>query len=614
MHVSIFLFLFFFFVIRKKATNKQKAVLPVLRFFLCRRQRHPTENEGQNGAVGGARGGGDCFLLAKTRARALRPSSIFFLSFFFLFLSLSLSLSLLLFRRPASPSHSLFQFYLFVFGACLAYDREEARSAAAATVLSSSSSSSCSSSSCSFAMSDTNAPRDRGATDPAPTKETASRCYDDEWAEMHPCACGPLPLERGWTYWGHRPCHDGSYEHSRQRWHERPIRTVQEFWCHHNHLPMPSAIFGGGPARRYQQQHATLAASHATVAECDDGGPSGDAAPAIEGVGFFRCDVAPDWEDAANVNGQTVTFRVTEAARCLADPVWTGTLLALIGETARHSERINGARIVHRGNAWRLEIWLDDDAPDIAEEVTEWFLKHIFVAHIARDAVTPFTTQHATARRNKSSGKASALQFVPPPPGSCAALFSGCLGGRVHGRCTDAISGAYSGGFDSSPASCCSSPPLVPSRSAATTHEAALRPARGRRSPTAATSAATHRRSSRSQRSGSGSGDGDGDGVKHLPTTGGPDPAKSAVPPGRCDDELPSTISLRPLGMYGTHPRARNSAVDTCGTAHPTDRCSLLPSKPLSPSSLTSASPSAAKVGRGGTLRPSRRRPSRDRR
>ncbi|AVK75868.1 Eukaryotic translation initiation factor 4e [Pandoravirus kuranda] len=228
------------------------------------------------------------------------------------------------------------------------------------------------------------------------------------------------PLHRRWAWWVHRPCYEGSsYAGTWEPMAKAHVSTIESFWRHQNNLPSPNALFGANRER------------------VRDG-----AASAIEGISFFEAGVLPEWEHVRNAMGASVVFKGAFGPRH-ASAVWERVLLALVGEqTGDDSERITGARMVDRISSMRVEVWLDDDDPQLADRVGRWFLAHAFDGVVAPGAVRDFfVSPHVQAKSTKGEGyraaphvrrpSASATRRAPAPEG---ASRSGRGGDRAHAR------------------------------------------------------------------------------------------------------------------------------------------------------------------------------------
>ena len=189
----------------------------------------------------------------------------------------------------------------------------------------------------------------------------------DVWDIDYP----PQRLERAWTFWVHLsakktdsdanppPSAADSYESTRQPLHSPPIDIAQTFWKHFTNIPAPSSFFASTNGGRARPRRIMVAGKKMRA----------------EGWSFFEAGLAPDWEDPRNQAGAVIRFRGSLAPHDL-DRVWLYALLALVGETAAHSERIVGLRFIDRGHH-RLEVWLDSDSTCLIYAVRTWFSDNI---------------------------------------------------------------------------------------------------------------------------------------------------------------------------------------------------------------------------------------------
>jgi translation initiation factor 4E len=178
----------------------------------------------------------------------------------------------------------------------------------------------------------------------------------------------PIPLERKWTFWMHKPCFEGDYENTRKPLRTQPIESVQEFWRYYNNIPAPSSFFSKGGKR--------------TII----GGIK------LEGWSFFQFGTKPDWEDGHNKNGATIVFKSAYTIEEI-DQVWVNALMALIGEQFEESLSITGIRVIDRGASYRLEVWTDSADADLTAKVKSWFEQNILVDVEA--PITSFVSPHS---------------------------------------------------------------------------------------------------------------------------------------------------------------------------------------------------------------------------
>lgn len=77
-------------------------------------------------------------------------------------------------------------------------------------------------------------------------------------------------------------------------------------------------------------------------------------------VSFFRDEINPTWEDAANTKGGkwTILLKAKSAAR--VDEFWCNLLLALVGEQIEPEEFVTGAVCSVRDRGHRVQIWVKD--------------------------------------------------------------------------------------------------------------------------------------------------------------------------------------------------------------------------------------------------------------
>lgn len=228
-------------------------------------------------------------------------------------------------------------------------------------------------------------------------------------------------LHRSWAWWVHRPCYEGSsYAGTWEPMAKAHVSTVESFWRHQNNLPSPSALFGANRER---------------VRE--------GSASAIEGISFFEAGVLPEWEHVRNAMGASVVFKGAFGPRH-ASAVWERVVMALVGEqTGDDSERITGARMVDRISSMRVEVWLDDDDPQLADRVGRWFLAHAFDGVVTPGAVRDFfVSPHVQAKSTKGEGYRAAPHARRPPASATrrAAASEGASrpgrggGDRAHAR------------------------------------------------------------------------------------------------------------------------------------------------------------------------------------
>lgn len=237
------------------------------------------------------------------------------------------------------------------------------------------------------------------------------------------CDTDAHQLHRRWAWWVHRPCYEGSsYAGTWEPMAKTHVSTVESFWRHQNNLPSPGALFGANRER---------------VRNGDES--------AIEGISFFESGVLPEWEHVRNAMGASVVFKGTFGPRH-ASAVWERVVMALVGEQiGDDSERITGARMVDRISSMRVEVWLDDDDPQLADRVGRWFLAHAFDGVVAPGAVRDFfVSPHVQAKSAKGEGyraapharrlPASATRRAPAPDGTPRSGRGSGGGDRTRGR------------------------------------------------------------------------------------------------------------------------------------------------------------------------------------
>lgn len=274
-----------------------------------------------------------------------------------------------------------------------------------------------------------------GRMQPPPAAMTTSTPAAQQQPATKTTTTGPPPtvndhndtdthqLHRRWAWWLHRPCYEGSsYAGTWEPMAKTHVSTVESFWRHQNNLPSPGALFGANRER------------------VRDGKES-----AIEGISFFESGVLPEWEHVRNAMGASVVFKGTFGPRH-ANAVWERVVMALVGEQAGgDSERITGARMVDRISSMRVEVWLDDDDPQLADRVGRWFSAHAFDGVVAPGAVHDFfVSPHVQAKSTKGEGyraapharrlPASAARRAPASDGVSRSGRGSGGGDRTRGR------------------------------------------------------------------------------------------------------------------------------------------------------------------------------------
>eukprot|EP00656_Telonema_subtile_P041470 TRINITY_DN4664_c0_g1_i1.p1 TRINITY_DN4664_c0_g1~~TRINITY_DN4664_c0_g1_i1.p1 ORF type:complete len:761 (-),score=219.41 TRINITY_DN4664_c0_g1_i1:142-2424(-) len=155
--------------------------------------------------------------------------------------------------------------------------------------------------------------------------------------------------------------------------------NIGRFWRIFNNIPQPSQYFSSQKTRRKQ------------VAGRD-----------VEGWGFFRQGVRPEWEDRANVGGVVISWFVQTGES--TDASWTELALALVGADPGFQD-VNGIRVLDRTKKAKIEIWVsrNGDKESIRAAVLQ----------VLQIAVDP---KEATPRFRDSD--------IPVPPGFCESDLS----------------------------------------------------------------------------------------------------------------------------------------------------------------------------------------------
>jgi len=142
---------------------------------------------------------------------------------------------------------------------------------------------------------------------------------------------GELPLKDRWTLWYNGPKQNSS---SHVRWEKRykkvsEFQTVQNFWRIFNNLKVPSTLSMGSDYH------------------------------------VFKDDIEPEWEHPRHHEGGSWTFRTQgkDPAQQL-DYIWFQVLLALIGNTWKHGDKITGVVVSARKSSNRIQIWMGDIDPN----------------------------------------------------------------------------------------------------------------------------------------------------------------------------------------------------------------------------------------------------------
>ncbi len=217
--------------------------------------------------------------------------------------------------------------------------------------------------------------------DACPVTLAGATCAVREPTSAAALVASALPLERQWRFWLHLPCYDNCYERTRNALHHAAIGSVQQFWHYMNALPPPSTHFYAAGKRHMVDGRA------------------------IEGWSMFEYEARPDWEHARNTGGCTLTCKAA-FSRAEIDLVWRDLLLALVGETAPHSEHVVGVRVLDRTHAYRIELWLDArTSTAITDALRQWLFSAPHGPLRARRAaeVVCFVNAH-TADVGKPSG------------------------------------------------------------------------------------------------------------------------------------------------------------------------------------------------------------------
>ncbi|KAJ6640981.1 Eukaryotic translation initiation factor 4E1 [Pseudolycoriella hygida] len=131
------------------------------------------------------------------------------------------------------------------------------------------------------------------------------------------------PLNDEWSLWYLQNDRTKSWEDMQTK--VTSFRTVEDFWCLHNHVLGPSGL--------------------------------GD----MNDYSLFKNNIRPMWEDIANkYGGRWVLTLGRHQRRSDLDSMWLDTILYVIGGTSRHSEEINGIVVNVRSRGDKISLWTAD--------------------------------------------------------------------------------------------------------------------------------------------------------------------------------------------------------------------------------------------------------------
>jgi len=110
----------------------------------------------------------------------------------------------------------------------------------------------------------------------------------------------------------------------------------------------------------------------------------------INAINIFRNEIMPSYEDPANRNGGFYRIEIGDTPAEETDKAWQDLILALIGETFKLSDQVNGIRVVDRSKppafTVRVEIWVKYNK-NAERQVSQDFEKSL-AEHLSSSGVT----------------------------------------------------------------------------------------------------------------------------------------------------------------------------------------------------------------------------------
>jgi len=186
-----------------------------------------------------------------------------------------------------------------------------------------------------------------------------------------PKATQTLPLQDEWVLWFNGPRTSGPS--SGHKWEKRykkvtSFNTVQDFWRIFNNLKVPSTLQTGSDYH------------------------------------LFKDDIEPEWEHPSHTGGGSWTFRtLSKDPAQQIDYIWFQVLLALIGNTFEHGNKVTGIVVSARKGGMRIAIWMGDIEPKSPENDTigKQFKKFVSLQNNRKITYTPFDKKWGDQKSNE---------------------------------------------------------------------------------------------------------------------------------------------------------------------------------------------------------------------
>lgn len=178
----------------------------------------------------------------------------------------------------------------------------------------------------------------------------------------------PLPLKDKWCLW----FNGAKTSSSGHKWEKRykkvtSFDNVQDFWKIFNNLTVPSTL------------------------------------PMGSDYHLFKEGIEPEWEHPNHLGGGSWTFRSQgKDPNTQVDYIWFQVLLALIGNTFDHGDKVTGVVVSARKSSNRIAIWTTNVVPSGPENqaIGAQFKSFVEQQTNRKITFTPFDNTHGNPKSN----------------------------------------------------------------------------------------------------------------------------------------------------------------------------------------------------------------------